>query len=44
MATLLPGGVELPDFDHYQIILDRKPFGEIVPPESAEPDAAVAPY
>ncbi len=35
-----PAASELPDFGHYQIILDRKPFGEIVPPETAEPGAA----
>lgn len=36
LAALLAGGArgEIPAFDRYQVILDRKPFGEPPPPES----------
>ena len=32
----------MPDFAHYQVILDRKPFGEIAPPEGGDPGAAAS--
>lgn len=37
----------MPSFDHYQIILDRKPFGETTvapPPTNAAPVTATAPF
>lgn len=29
------------DFSYYQIILDKKPFGEVIPPEAAQPQATL---
>lgn len=41
IAAPCPAATPLPDFEHYQVILERKPFGEVVPPEGPAPgDAA----
>jgi hypothetical protein len=30
------------DFSYYQVILDKKPFGELTPPENVQPQAALS--
>ncbi|MGI6086488.1 MAG: hypothetical protein ACOYCD_00880 [Kiritimatiellia bacterium] len=41
-ASLCQAASELPDFSHYQIILDRKPFGEIAPVKAHGDDLAAS--
>lgn len=41
-ASLCQAASELPDFSHYQVILDRKPFGEIAPVKAHGDDLAAS--
>ncbi|MDD5483900.1 MAG: hypothetical protein PHP98_09685 [Kiritimatiellae bacterium] len=36
-----PAAVAVRDFSGYQVILDKKPFGEVAPSENAQPQAAL---